>query len=109
MLKVKTNRIGRRTRTNQRARRKPACRKQVCAQRPLVDGFGCCGSHADEASTAAAVFKLDVPGDQREERVVLALADVFAGLVFGAALANQNRACVDQLAAEALYSQPLAV
>jgi hypothetical protein len=29
--------------------------------------------------------------------------------MLGATLANQNRACVDQLAAEALYAQPLAV
>src|SRR5215470_15061466 len=65
--------------------------------------------HADEAATAPAVFELDVPGDQREQRVVLALPHVFARLVPGAALANQNGARVHQLPAEALHAQPLAV
>jgi hypothetical protein len=59
-------------------------------QRRLVRDFSRCfgGGDADEASPAAAVFKLDVAGDQREKRIVLAKADVFAGLVLGAALAN---------------------
>jgi hypothetical protein len=76
-------------------------------QTDLVGGLS--GSYADEAATAATVFKLDVTGDEREERVVLALTDIFTGLVLGAALANQNGAGIDKLSAEALYAEPLAV
>jgi hypothetical protein len=47
--------------------------------------------------------------DQREERIVLAFADVFAGLVLGATLANQDRARIHQLATETLYAEPLTV
>jgi hypothetical protein len=73
-------------------------------------GFGLLGRlDADEAAVTAFVFKLDVAGDESEERVVLALADVFAGLVLRAALAHENRACIDELPAEALYAQPLSV
>jgi hypothetical protein len=50
-----------------------------------------------------------VAGDEREQRVVLALPNVFAGLVLCAALANDNRACVYELAAESLYAKPLTV
>jgi hypothetical protein len=64
---------------------------------------------ADESAMAALIRKLDVAGDEREERVVLALANVFAGLVPRTALAHENRACVDELAAEALYAEPLSV
>src|ERR1043166_5847975 len=79
--------------------------------RGLVCGFGFCRrwGDADEAAAAAAVFELDQAGDQCEQRVVLALGYVFAGLVFGATLANQNRASVDQLASKTLYAEPLAV
>jgi hypothetical protein len=75
----------------------------------LVDlgGFG--WRDADEASTAAAVFELDVPGNEREQSIIFALADIFARLVLGAALANQNRARIDQLPSEALYAEALAV
>ena len=64
---------------------------------------------ADEAAVTAPVLELHEPSNHREERVVLALPDVFTGLVFGAALANQDRAGVDQLPAEALDAQPLPV
>jgi hypothetical protein len=67
------------------------------------------GLDADEAAVAATVLKPDVAGYEREESVVFALADVFAGLVLGAALAHENRAGVDELAAEALYAEPLSV
>jgi hypothetical protein len=67
------------------------------------------GLDADEAAMAAPVRELHVPGDEREERVVLALANVFAGLVPRAALAHENRASVDELASEALYAEPLSV
>ena len=69
----------------------------------------CRGNDADEASATAFVFELDVAGDERKKRVVLALPDVFAGLVLRAALANDNRACVNELAAKTLYAEPLTV
>src|ERR1041384_6298343 len=40
--------------------------------------------HADEAAAPPAVFELDVPGNQREQGVVLALPHVLARLVLGA-------------------------
>jgi hypothetical protein len=67
------------------------------------------GLDADEAAVAASVRELHDAGDEREERVILALSNVFAGLVARAALAHENRACVDELAAEALYAEPLSV
>src|SRR5882724_9935673 len=81
----------------------------TCHKNRLVDGGGFGWRNADEASTAAAVFELDVTCDEREQRVVFALPDVLTCLVLRAALANQNRASIDQLASEALYAEPLAV
>ena len=57
----------------------------------------------------ASIRELDDAGDESEERVILALANVFASLVACAALAHKNRARVDELTAEALYAQPLSV
>jgi hypothetical protein len=57
----------------------------------------------------APVRKLHDAGDESEERVVLTLANVFAGLVARAALTHENRASVDKLSAEALYAEPLSV
>ena len=65
------------------------------------------GQDADEAPTAALVFKLDVAPDEGEERVVFALTDVFASLVPRAALADEDGARIDELPAEALDAQPL--
>lgn len=64
---------------------------------------------ADEAAVTAPVLELHEASNHREERVVLALPDVFPGLVLGAALTHQDRASVDQLSAEALDAQPLPV
>src|SRR6266478_5510318 len=64
---------------------------------------------ADEAAVTAPVLELHEASNHREERVVLALPDIFSGLVLGAALAHQDRAGVDQLPAEALDAQPLPV
>ncbi len=64
---------------------------------------------ADEAAVPPLIGELHVPGDKREERVVLALAYVFPSLVPRAALAHEDRACIDELTAEALYAQPLSV
>ena len=67
------------------------------------------GNDADETSATALIFELHVAGDEREQRIVFALPDVFSGLVLRAALANDDRARVDELAAEPLYAKPLAV
>jgi hypothetical protein len=64
---------------------------------------------ADETPVPASVSELNDAGDESEERVVLALTNVFAGLVARTALAHENRACVDELSAEAFYAQPLSV
>jgi hypothetical protein len=83
-------------------------RENCYARERLVD----CGRSwldADEAAVASTVRELHDPGDESEKRVVFALAYVFAGLVARAALAHENRACVDELSAEALYAQPLSV
>src|SRR5260370_24527183 len=67
------------------------------------------GFNAEEAAVAALVFELHEAGNEREERVVLTLTDVVSRLVLGAALAHQDCAGVDELSAEALDAQPLAV
>src|SRR6266568_4785000 len=65
--------------------------------------------NADKATVTAFVLKLYIARHEREKCVVFALPDVFAGLMLGAALTHQNRACVDQLPAKALDAQPLTV
>ena len=78
--------------------------------RLIRGGLGLLGwLDADEAAVPPLVFKLHDAGDQSEERIVLALSHVDARLMPGAALANENRARVDELPAEALDSQPLTV
>src|SRR5438067_8775245 len=52
--------------------------------------------------------ELDLAGREREERVVLANADVRAGVEPRAALANDDRARVHELAAECLDAEALA-
>jgi len=78
---------------------------QIGHYRELIRG----GNDADEAPATALVFELHVAGDKREQRIVFALPDVFSCLVLGAALANDDRTCVDELAAEPLYAKPLTV
>lgn len=65
--------------------------------------------NADEAAVPAFVLKLHVASDEREEGVILALADVFSGLMLRAALPDENGARVDELSAETLHTQPLTV
>src|SRR5882672_2420574 len=89
----------------QRPRRCPRADLKIGHYKDLVRG----GNDADEAAATAFVLKLDVAGDEREQSVVLALPDVFASLMPGAALANDDGACVDELATKALYAKPLTV
>jgi len=72
-------------------------------------GLGFDGVDVDEAAVTALVDELDVASDEREERVVLALTDVFARLVFRAALTDDDGASIDELAPEALDAKPLTV
>jgi hypothetical protein len=74
------------------------------------DGFGLLSRlDADEASVTALILELDDSSDQREKSVVFALAHVDAGLVLGAALANQDGSGVHEFAAETLYAEALTV
>src|SRR5215472_4980465 len=77
---------------------------------PLGRGLFCFRwPHIHEPPARAPVLELNVPGHQREQRVVLALRHVFARAMFASALAHDDRACVHQLPAEPLYAEPLSV
>src|ERR1700733_1633595 len=65
--------------------------------------------HADKAPVAAFVLKLDDASDQRVKGIVLALANVDASLMLGAALANEDGSSVDKFSAKALHAKPLTV
>ena len=69
----------------------------------------CCsfGIDADKLALLALVFKFDKAFDQGKQRIVLAAADVVAGLPFGSALAGEDVAAEDVLAAEFLEPKPL--
>src|SRR4029079_813655 len=62
-----------------------------------------------ECLAAALPPDLDVARDQREQRVVAATADAVAGVEVRAALADEDLARVDELAAEALHAEELCV
>ena len=72
-------------------------------------GLGFYGKDADEAAILALVLEENNSVDRGEERIVLAAADVPAGLVARAALANENRAGIHELAAESLDAEPLSL
>src|SRR4029077_8848594 len=63
--------------------------------------------NADETPLAAFVFEKNHAIHACEERVVFRAADIFSGLVMGAALADQYAAASDELAAKALDSETL--
>ena len=58
---------------------------------------------------AALVLEPHDAIDESEQAVVLGAADVLAGLVASAALADQNAAAGDDLSAETLDAEPLSV
>ena len=62
-----------------------------------------------EASAVAAVAKLYCPADLGEQRIVLADADIEAGLDRCPALPHDDGAAGDYLAAEGLDTQPLGI
>ena len=81
-----------------------------CDSGRLWGEFGCTlGVDADEFTFAAFIFELNEAFDQGEERVVLAAADVVAGLPFGSTLACKDIAAEDLLAAEFLKPKPLCI
>ena len=63
----------------------------------------------DEHAAFGFGIELHATVDESEQGVVLADADVLAGMPFGAALARQNIAGDDALAAEQLDAKPLAL
>src|SRR5271156_3769444 len=65
--------------------------------------------YADEFAVRALIFEAHHTSDGGEEAIVLGAADVSAGLVTRATLANQNTAAGNELAAETLDAQPLSV
>src|SRR3954447_532724 len=71
-------------------------------------GSGPDGHDVDDLA-AALVAELDRTCGEGEEGVVAATADVHAGVEVGAALADQDLARVDGLAAEALHAEALSV
>ena len=72
------------------------------------DGFGRCDD-VDEAALLAFVLILHDAGDLGVEGVVGAAADVEAGLVGCAALANEDGAACDGFAVAALDAESLGV
>ena len=67
------------------------------------------GSYDVDDLAAALRTELDCACRKSEQRVVPAAADVDAGVEVGAALANNDLACVDNLAAETLHAETLRV
>ena len=65
--------------------------------------------NADHAAVRAVVGELHAAGDLREQRVVLAAADVQAGPEPPAALADENRAAGHEVAVESLDAEPLRI
>ena len=79
---------------------RPRCRRVAAA--------ASAGGDVDDVATAPAA-ELHRAGDQSEQRVVAAAADVVAGVEVGAALADEDLAGVDLLAAEPLHAEALGV
>ena len=67
------------------------------------------GEHDVDDPAAAESAELNVTGGGGEQGVVVAAADVAAGVEVGAALADEDFAGLDQLAAEALDAEALRV
>src|SRR5215471_4244417 len=78
-----------------------------CRRLDETGGELCAGLDVNEPAHATAVAELDHAGHLGEESVVLAPADINAGLQLGAALAHDDAAAGDQLAAEHFHAEPL--
>jgi hypothetical protein len=66
-------------------------------------------NHDVDDLAAALLTELDCTGSEGEQRVVAATANVGAGVEVGAALAKDDLARLDDLAAEALNAEVLGV
>ena len=73
-------------------------------RRRLFSGFD-----ADEFAVPAALAELDYASNFREQGIVLAQADIFAGLDAGAALAHDDRSAGNELSTEGFYAQSLRI
>jgi hypothetical protein len=67
-----------------------------------------CSGYDVDAGASACFVEHDFAVDEGVNRVIPTEADIFAGVVFGAALSDEDAACFDVLAAEAFYAQTLA-
>jgi len=67
------------------------------------------GLRGDDGNCSTLLCTLDgehdLAGDLGKQRMILAHADIFAGVEFGAALAHDDAARIDQFAAVALDAQ----
>ena len=78
-------------------RKKPEARDEPRASETAPGDSGLGGVDADLLAILAEPFELDHPFDQGEQGVVLAAADIIAGMYGGAALAYQDRTGSHQL------------
>jgi len=92
-------------------KKKPRRERQGLSHAFLRERSGALPGHRLDADDAAVLrafdSELDLPCHQREQRVVAAHADVVAGVKLGAALADDDLARLDALAAEDLHAQSL--
>ena len=72
-------------------------------------GLGNRGGRGVDVDAPVAAIEADVPVGKGEEGVVAAHADVVTGVEFGAALADEDGASENELAAEALHAKTLAM
>ncbi len=73
-----------------------------------IAGLLCRGIHADFASRIAS-FEFHQSGDFGEEGMVLAHPNVMAGMKFGASLANENVARLNQLVGVSFHAKVLRI
>src|SRR5690348_10097890 len=89
--------------------RKDSTRSRRLGRLLVAGGVFIWRQNAYETTLATFVFEENHAIHAREERVVLRAADIFSGLVMGAALADQYAAARDELTAKALDSEALAL
>ena len=67
------------------------------------------GDDRDLAAVLAVIFKADLAINFREQRVVLAEADIESGLEAATLLTNENRSARYEHAVVALHAEPLRI
>jgi len=83
-----------------------ASRLESVERRLVVRADG--SSFRDDVDALAVLVELDLAVDKRKERPIAAGADIRAGRKFRAALADDDAARGDELAAVAFYAKPFA-